>query len=121
MFTLQDLTYNKKYDNCLRQAAKSGGGSSEALLEMEAVKEQVDKLLAVLKNEEAELKALAEGQLQLQIRTSQQRMSFKRCESRPANTRKGPRNIGRRSETNVSELTAHCMCSPRPWTASSVW
>ena len=61
MFTLQDLTYNKKYDNCLRQAAKSGGGSSEALLEMEAVKEQVDKLLAVLKNEEAELKALAEG------------------------------------------------------------
>ena len=56
----QDLTYNKKYDNSLRQATKSGG-APEAVLEHEQVKEQVSRLLAVLKNEEAEQKALAEG------------------------------------------------------------
>ena len=54
---MQDLTYNKKYDNGLRQVCKSGG-APEGVLEHESVKEQVDKIVALLKDEEAEQKAL---------------------------------------------------------------
>ena len=85
------------------------------------MKEQVNQFLATLKDEEVEVKALAAGQPQtLQTRT-RQRTSFKRCESRPANTLKGLRNIGKRLATKLFALTALSMCSLRPWTASSVW
>ena len=59
-------------------------------------------------------------QPQLQTRTMQ-RTSFRRCESRRANTQKDLTSIGRRSATKLFELTAHSMCNPRHWMAWSVW
>ena len=48
------------YDNGIKQAARSGGGP-EAVMEHELVKEQFDKILATLQNEEAERKATEES------------------------------------------------------------
>ena len=56
----QALVYDKKFDGSLKQTAKSGGGTPEAVLEFEAVKDEWDKVLATLRNEEAEKKAASE-------------------------------------------------------------
>lgn len=53
---MQDLVFSKKFDNALKQTAKSSG-VVEAVLEHESVKELWDQVLATLQNEDAERKA----------------------------------------------------------------
>ena len=63
-FHLQDLVFDKKFDNALKSAAKSGGATPEAVLEFENVKEEWGKVVASLRNEEAEKKAATELEAQ---------------------------------------------------------